>query len=92
MARDALSSRPMDLQSEYNTSFADAWNALMNGASVISEMAPELVWRLVDGRPQCGWYNTLPGEVGLWIRAADGAQVVTIPCLLAGWRIEDAAQ
>lgn len=87
MARDALSSRRMDLQSEYETSFADAWNALRNGGSVISELSPELVWRLVDGRPQCGWYSTLPSIAGKWMPAAEDAQTVPISCTLAGWRI-----
>ena len=59
----------------------------MNGASVISEMSPELVWRLVDGRPQCGWYSTLPSSVGRWQPAAASAQTVPIAYTRAGWRI-----
>lgn len=77
----------MDSQSEYEMPFADAWNALVNGASIISEMSPELVWRLVDGRPQCGWYSTLQSIVGKWMPAAETAQTVPIPYTLAGWRI-----
>lgn len=87
MARYALSSRPMDLQGEYEMSFVDAWNALINGDSIVSERLPGRVWRLVNGRPQCGWYSTLPGIAGKWMSAPARAQTVPLCATMAGWRI-----